>query len=247
MLGTRAADRHLGYLARATRAGLATRALPSPADGHLPIPILDDATLRRLRTTPTPPQAETADDVRRRLAADLGDLDPVRLAFDGNAAVGQSRVKVDGAVAATGVAQSSPFRHGEVVRYVGAMPTAFLRNDRDAATAPGKEVLVAMVRRYGLLPDAIVDQPKQSPVDAPIDGWYAGALRPRLETLLDHLPFGWDRRWLDDVLAPKWAEERYRQRVSLGHHTFQVVGMLASYASFCAVAERDAASRVGRP
>lgn len=240
VLGTRFTERHLGYLARATRGGLAMRTLPPPADGHLPLPVLDEAALRRLRTTPTPPQAETLAEVRTRLATGLTGLNSVRLAFDGNAAVGQSRVKVDGAVAATGVAQSSPFRHPEVVRYISAMPTNFLRNDGDAATAPGKEVLVAMVRRHGLLPDAVVDQPKQSPVDAPIDGWYAGVLRPRLEALLDQLPFGWDRRWLDDVLAPKWAEERYRQRVSLAHHTFQVVGMLASYASFCAVAERPA-------
>lgn len=240
VLGTRLAERHLGYVARATRGGLAVRALPAPADGHLPLPVLDAAALGRLRTTPTPPQAETVAEVRARLAGGLVGLDPVRLAFDGNAAVGQSRVKVDGAVAATGVAQSSPFRHPAVVRYVGSMPQHFLRGADDAATSPGKAVLVAMVRRHDLLPDAVIDQPKQSPVDAPIDAWYAGQLRPRLEALLDHLPFGWDRRWLDDVLAPKWAEERYRQRVSLAHHTFQVVGMLASYASFCATAERGA-------
>jgi len=178
--------------------------------------------------------------VRARLADGLGGLDPVRLAFDGNAVVGQSRVKVDGAVAATGVAQSSPFRHSDVVRFVASMPQGFLRPDGEVASSSGKAVLVAMVRKYGLLPDTIVDQSKQSPSDAPVDGWYAGILRPRLEALLDHLPFGWDRRWLDDVLAPKWVEERYRERVSLAHHTFQVVGMLASYASFCAVADARA-------
>jgi asparagine synthetase B (glutamine-hydrolysing) len=239
VLATRLAERRLGYVARATRGGLAVRALPAPADGHLPLPVLDAAALARLRTTPTPPQAESVAAVRARLAGGLVGLDPVRLAFDGNAAVGQSRVKVDGAVAATGVAQSSPFRHPEVVRFVGSMPQHFLRGDGEAATSPGKAVMVAMVRRHGLLPDAVIDQPKQSPVDAPIDAWYAGELRPRLEALLDRLPFGWDRRWLDDVLAPKWVEERYRQRVSLAHHTFQVVGMLASYASFCAVAEPE--------
>ena len=238
VLGARLVERQLGYLARATRAGLATQALAAPANGHLPLPVLDDTSLRRLRTTPTPPQSETVAEVRTRLATGLGDLDPVRLAFDGNAVVGQSRVKVDGAVADTGVAQSSPFRHPDVVRYITSMPTSFLRAEGSGTASPGKEVLVAMVRRAGLLPDAIIDQPKQSPSDSPIDGWYAGVLRPRLESLLDQLPFGWDRRWLDDVLAPKRAEERYRQRVSLAHHTFQVVGMLASYASFCAVAER---------
>lgn len=242
-LGTRLAERHLGYVARATRAGLATRSLPAPASGHLPLPILDAASLRRLRTTPTPPQAETVAEVRTRLAAHLGGLDPVRLAFDGNAVVGQSRVKVDGAVAATGVAQSSPFRHPEVVRYITSMPTSFLRGEGTGASAPGKEVLVAMVRRFALLPDAIIDQPKQSPSDSPIDRWYPGELRPRLEALLDHLPFGWDHRWLDDVLAPSRVEDLYRTRVSLAHHTFQVVGMLGSYASFCAVAQP--AARLG--
>jgi hypothetical protein len=232
VLATRAVERHLGHVARAARASLASLSLPDPARGHLPTRYLDDAALARLRTGPPPPQAETVDEVRRRLATGLGHLDPVRLAFDGHAVVGQSRVKVDGAVAATGVTQSSPFRHPMVRDYVAALPTDFLRRPGEPARAAGKELLVAMVRRHHLVPGFAIDQAKQSPSDSPVDQWYAGELRPRVVELLDGLPFGWDRRYLDDVLRPKWAEQVFRDRVSISHHCLQVVGLLASYASF---------------
>lgn len=232
VLSTRAVERHLGHVARAARGSLASLSLPHPARGHLPTRFLDDVALARLRTGPPPPQAESVDDVRRRLATGLGHLDPVRLAFDGHAVVGQSRIKVDGAVAATGVTQSSPFRHPMVRDYVAALPTDFLRRPGEPARAAGKELLVAMVRRHHLVPGYAIDQPKQSPSDSPVDRWYAGELRPRVMALLDGLPFDWDRRYLDDVLRPKWAEQVFRNRVSISHHCLQVVGLLASYASF---------------
>jgi hypothetical protein len=41
-----------------------------------------------------------------------------------------------------------------------------------------------------------------------------------------------NRDYIDEVLAPKWAEEVFRRRVSLGHHATQVIGLLCSYATF---------------
>lgn len=240
VLGTRAVERHLGHVARMARANLDNLRTPWPERGHLPTRLVDDRGLRRLRQGNDPAQAETPGQIRRRLAASVGGLDPVRLAFDGHALVGQSRVKVDGAVAATGVAQSSPFRHPAVRDWVASLPTGFLRTSEAPAAGAGKELLVAMVRKYNLLPDVIVDQPKQSPSDAPVDCWYASDLRPRLTSLLGDLPFEIDHRYLDDLLRPKWAEELFRRKVSISHHAFQVVGLLASYAGVCRVTKPGA-------
>ena len=141
-------------------------------------------------------------------------------------------MKVDGAVAATGVAQASPFMHARLRTFVSGIPFEFLRSSGSTASSAGKEVLVDMVRRRGLLPDLIIDQPKQSPSDSPVDGWYMGELRRDILDQLSDLPFSWDRKYVEGLLAPKAAEAWYRKRVSLSHHTMQVIGLLTSYASF---------------
>jgi asparagine synthetase B (glutamine-hydrolysing) len=234
-LATKFADRHLGHVARIGRSSLANLNLPMPARGHLPTRQLDDVALRRLRVDLPPPQQETITEIRTRLATGLEETDPVRLAFNGNALTGQSRVKVDGATAATGVAQSSPFLHPAVKDFVAALPTSYLRTEGAPAGAAGKELLVRMVRDNAMVPDLVIEQPKQSPSDSPIDAWYMGPLHERLVSLLDGLPFHYDRAYVEEILRPKRAEELFRERVSLAHHTFQAIGLLASYASFTGV------------
>jgi asparagine synthetase B (glutamine-hydrolysing) len=235
LLRSKFADRHLGHVGRTARASLDNLGMDAPARGHLPTRLLDDHALARLRLGPAPVQGESVKDIRNRLATGLGDHDPVRLAFHGHGLTGQSRVKVDGAVAATGVTQSTPFKHPLVRDWVASLPVDFLRTPGAPSAGAGKELLVAMVRRYDMVPEAIISQPKQSPSDSPIDTWYAGELRPRVLALLDQLPFAWDRNYVDEILAPKRAEELFRHKVSISHHAFQVIGLLASYASFAAV------------
>jgi hypothetical protein len=74
--------------------------------------------------------------------------------------------------------------------------------------------------------------PKQSPSTSPIDGWYAGPLRGVVDDLLAGLPFEYDRAYVDEILAPKRAEQVFRERVSLGRQAHQVIGLLCSYAAF---------------
>jgi len=231
-MSTRLADRHLGHVARMARSTLGNLLLPMPERGHLPTRYLDEVALGRLRRGPAPVQTESIEEIRHRLAAPLAGLDPVRLAFHGNALTGQSRVKVDGAVNATGVRQASPYQHPKLQRFVDSLPQQYLRPGDASAGSAGKAVLLEMVRRHRLLPEAIIDMPKQSPAEAPVDEWYAGPLRAEIASLLRHLPFEWDRRFLDALLRDKAAERVYRQRVALSHHAFQAVGLLASYASF---------------
>lgn len=241
VLHTRTADRHLGHVGRTARASLDNLTMDAPARGHLPTRLLDDHALARLRLGPAPVQAESVAAIRTRLASGLGGLDPVRLAFDGHGLTGQSRVKVDGAVAATGVTQSTPFKHPLVRDWVASLPVDFLRTPGAPSGGAGKELLMAMVRRYAMVPDVIINQPKQSPSDSPIDTWYSGELRPRVLALLDGLPFAWDRAYIDEILAPKRAEELFRRKVSISHQALQVIGLLGSYASFTAVASRNKA------
>lgn len=115
---------------------------------------------------------------------------------------------------------------------MSGIPFEFLRSSGSSASSAGKEILVDTVRRHGLLPDVIIDQPKQSPSDSPVDGWYMHELRDQILDQLTDLPFEWNRRYVEGLLAPKAAESWYRNKVSLSHHTMQVIGLLASYAAF---------------
>lgn len=231
VLATAPAERVLGHVARTGRSFLHNATLEMPVSGHLPTRYIDEHTLARLRPD-QPPQAESVEAVRRRLASGAADMDRVRLAFHGNGLNRQSQAKVDGSVRATGLVQYSPFRDPEVRDFVKALPTEYLRPADAPARDAGKAVLVEMVRRHGLLPADIVAMPKQSPSDSPIDTWYAGELRSDVMALLDDLPFDVDRGAIDDVLRPKRAEKLYRERASISHHAFQVIGVLASYAAF---------------
>jgi hypothetical protein len=169
---------------------------------------------------------------RERLAAPTADLDPTRRAFQGNAMTGQSKAKVEGSVATSGVAQFSPFMHPLLKDFAAQLPLEALRPEGSKASAAGKAVLVAMARKYALVPETIITMPKQSPSDSPIDRWYAGPLRPLVDELMGGLPFEIDRSYLDEILAPKRAEELFRSRVSISHHAFQAIGLLCSYATF---------------
>jgi asparagine synthase len=235
-LGTRAADRHLGHVARMGRSTLRSLLLPEPARGHLPTCYLDERALARVRDDAPPVQAETVGDIRLRLAEAVRELDSVRLAFNGMALTGQSRTKVDGAVAATGVVQRSPFLHPGLRSFITGLPTDYLRPPGMRAGAAGKALLVETVRRHRLLPDWVVDMPKQSPVDSPIDAWLSGPLREDVFRLLDRLPFAYDRAYVDELMLSRRVEDLYRERVSLGHQAFQAIGLLCSYAAFTSLA-----------
>ena len=153
-------------------------------------------------------------------------------AFHGNGLTGQSKVKVDGALAATGVPHFTPYLDPTLRSFVTSLPIDYLKRQDQSPATNGKELLVAMVRHYGLLPESFITQPKQSPVDSPVDGWYMNEIRDRIKSQLDALPFAPNRKYVEALLSPKAAERWYRNKVSIGHHTLQAIGLLASYAAF---------------
>ena len=231
-LQTTFAERHLGHVGRIMRSVLNNALLPEPARGHLPTQYLDHYALSQLRTGRAPQQAETMAALRMRLAGPTTQMDGPRRAFHGNGLTAQSKVKVDGAVCTTGLPHFSPYLHPELRAFVTSLPIEYLKNQNDSPSANGKELLVAMVRQYELLPDLFIDQPKQSPVDSPVDEWYMTCLKERITKQMEDLPFDVNTKYLKILLRNKHAENWYRNKVSIGHHTMQAVGLLASYASF---------------
>ncbi len=225
-------ERRGGHVVRTIRSVLRSQDLPWPARGHLPTQYLDEAALGQLRVSGWTVQEESVRHVRLRLSKGLENLDPVRLAFHGNALTGQSSTKVEGAVSTSGIPQFSPYLHPLLSRVASALPLELLRPSGAIAGSPGKAVLLDMVREYQLLPEFIIQMPKQSPTESPIDQWYAGPLRPLVHRLMEELPFEYERRYIDQILSPKWAEALFRARIGLSPHAFQAIGLLSSYAAF---------------
>ena len=112
-----------------------------------------------------------------------------------------------------------------------SLPAEALR-PADGSAGMGKDLLVRMSLELGLLPEVVVRQPKQSPSTSPVDAWYAGPLHDQVLRQLEGLPFAWDRRYVEDLLRPKWAEEQYRRRVSIDRHALRAIGLLMTYAGF---------------
>ena len=225
-------EKHLGHVGRTMRSVLGNLQLDEPARGHLPNRYLDDYALSLLRTGDGPLQNESVEDIRNRLAKDVEGQIGTRRAFHGNGITGQSKVKVDGCVASTGLPHFTPYTHPLFRSYIASLPIDYLKNQKDSPGANGKEILVAMVREFDLLPDAIINQPKQSPSDSPIDQWFQNELRSRVLKQLEHLPFEWNRNYVETVLQQKRAEQWYREKITMNHHALQVISLLTTYASF---------------
>ena len=231
-LRNRLAERHLGHVGRTMRSMLGNFLLEEPARGHLPNRYIDEYALSQLRVGAAPAQTETIEEIRNRLAQDVVGQVGTRRAFHGNGLTGQSKVKVDGSVAATGLPHFTPYTHPIFRTFVAGLPIDYLKKQDSSPGGNGKEVLVAMVREYGILPDVIIQQPKQSPSDSPVDNWYRQELRQEIFNQLEDLPFEWDRDYIQIVLQTKWAENWYREKVANNSQTLQAIGLLASYASF---------------
>ena len=231
-LRTEFAERRLGHVGRVVRSVVNNSFLPEPARGHLPSHYFDDFSQGQLREGIQPRQTETMLSIRMRLAAPTAAMDAARRAFHGNGLTLQSKVKVDGSVITTGLPQLSPFVYPEFRAFVSSMPIDYLKNQDASAAANGKEILVAMVRHYKLLPDLFIDQAKQSPSDSPVDEWYMTCLKAQIIEQIQDLPFEVNDEYVEVILKRKLAEKWYREKVSISHHALQVVGILASYASF---------------
>ena len=224
-------ERELGHTGRKARAVFEQADAVGAARGHLPTPIFDATARRRLRGS-APAQAESMDQIRARLVDGLDGLDAARLALHGHALIGQSRTKVEGTVAATGVVQTTPFLDGRLRRFAAGLDATLLRTPGAKAGDLGKQLLLDMAEQHALLPREVIFQPKQSPVDSPIDEWYAGPLRVEVLTLLDALPFSWDRGYVEHLLDGGRFDSWYRNGVAgLGHHVLQPIGLLCSYAA----------------
>lgn len=239
VLGSRALERRLGHPLRVGR-NLMTMLRREPlVRDHFAARALDNTSLEWARGEDLE-QERNVEDILRDLAQPVEHLSRVRRAYHSKALAGSNRNKVEGCFDTAGVAIVSPFSHPRFAKLAGSMSDELSR-PQDGPANMGKHALMQMAVTRGLLPSEIVYQPKRSPAEAPVDGWYRGDLRPLMEDLLGQLPFDIDRGFADSLFSRKASEDLFRRKVALDTIASHALTALATYGAFNGVLREDEA------
>lgn len=239
LAGSRWLEYRLGHPYRVARNLLDVLGRDPLTRGHFGSRAIDGRSLV-LAGRPGIAQERDVEDVLRELAAQTTGMSALRRAFHSKALSGSNKNKMEGCIDGTGVAVTSPFMHPRFAQVAARLPDELSRRE-GTDRGLGKYALTRMTEQFKLLPPEIIYQPKRSPAEAPVDGWYAGDLRPRVEELLGHLPFEIDQGYVDALLAPKLAERLYRRKVSLDTVATHALMALATYAAFARPLTKDRA------
>ena len=232
MLGFAFIERLFGHTARFTRNFLTIASRPMPRRGHISNRIFDRYSLRQLRKEKIH-QAMDSESILASLSLNLGQMSPVRLAYDGKSMPGLNKTKLAGASSASGMTVLSPFQHPHLVAFARTMPEHMLRPNTDSReSVTGKYLLMRAVERKKVLPPEIIHQPKQSPVGGMVDYWYMDTLKEFLLEQISNLPFDYDEAYVRSLLKPRLVDELFRKKVSLGDYILKAPSLLATYAAF---------------
>ncbi|WAT18763.1 asparagine synthase-related protein [Aurantiacibacter sp. MUD11] len=239
VFGSRALERRLGHPLRVGR-NLMTMLRREPlVRDHFAARALDNRSLEWARGGPFE-QERDVEEILRELAQPVANLSRVRRAYHSKALAGSNRNKVEGCFDTTGVAIVSPFSHPRFAKLASSMSDEMSRPQGGPANM-GKHALMQMAVTRELLPADIVYQPKRSPAEAPVDGWYRGELRPLMEDLLGQLPFEIDRQFADSLFSKKWSEDLFRNKVALDTIASHALTALATYGAFNGVLQETEA------
>jgi asparagine synthetase B (glutamine-hydrolysing) len=234
-----ALERRLGHPYRVALSMLRGLHRRMPARGYLSFRILDEVSLRQLRADAPPAAARDTEALINELSAPFAGLPSLRLAYLGKAAVSPNRNKMIGSADASGITIQSPYLHAGLKNFAVRLPEELMRpKDRTRSRVTGKYVLMKMAEEKGLLPPAIIYQPKMAAVDAPIDEWYAGPMRPLLLEMMDGLPFSVDSKYANRLLDGKLSERLFKRYVMVDKVISHAASLLATYAAFTGLARK---------
>lgn len=146
------------------------------------------------------------------------DMSLNKLAYAGRSNMGPNRLKLSGSMDLTGVSIFSPFMHNEIKALVMSFPDELMRpkGSGDAISDIGKYILTKMAQKYRILPDEIIFQKKQAPVNSPIDRWYENEFRPMILDVM--MKNKWspslDTQFINGMCNRKPLEEYYKNIIS---------------------------------
>ena len=233
-------ERYIGHPYRLARNVTRILRRQIPARAYISACSVDEFSLGQLVEGEIPVQVIDSEKTLARLAENGRGHSVVRMAYMGKSHVGLNQTKLEGCSSWSGVVLNSPYLHPALKRFAQLIPEDMSRPaHHNAGGAAGKYILTQMARQKGYLPDNIIDQPKRSPVMAPVDAWYKGSLRGGLMDQLKNLPFRTSKVYIASLFRDGWCERVFRKHVGISRYTSNVLSMLVTYASFSGCASSD--------
>jgi len=230
-------EKKLGHIYRLLLRVIRNSTLDDPERTFLMQRIFDETTIAR--TFDSTVLEETLESISQNIAT-ISDTIPStislnKLAYLGRSNMGPNRTKLSGTMDASSVIVQSPFMHNEIKKVIGLYPDSLLRPNSSGNTMSdiGKYALTQMTKRYNLLPDEIIFQKKQAPVNSPIDEWYRNELSETVEEMLVNSPWKIDKSFVRESLAgKKWPEEFYKESYSADKVVSHGLSLLLTTLSF---------------
>lgn len=230
-------EEKLGHVYRLILRVIRNAATENPARTFLMYRIFDETTIARTFKESDYSQVKSSvktsfDEYKDNIPseASLG-----KLAYMGRSNMGPNRAKLSGAMDLTGVILHSPFMHNEIKKLVGCYPDHLLRPQDSGNTMSdiGKYVLIKMTQKFELLPNEIIFQKKDSPVNSPIDDWYREDIHEFVLKTLEESPWSIDSDFVKkSMILKKIPEEIYKLKYSADKVATHSLSLLLSTLSF---------------
>ena len=144
--------------------------------------------------------------------------------------------KMVGGADQTGISVSAPYLHPTLKAFALSIPEELSRPGGDVpAKAAGKQILMKMADATGLLPPEVIYQKKVAAVDAPIDEWYEGPLRPVLDESFAGLPFDIDPAFASSLANRTLPERFFTRFIAADAVVSHAASLLATYGRYGAL------------
>jgi len=237
LLDSKLLEKNLGHIYRLIMRVIRNAKTDDPIRTFLMFRIFDESTLAHIFNTDRKL-------VERNLLSQINQIKDTipstlslnKLAYMGRSNMGPNRLKLSGSMDSTGVSIFSPFMHNEVKAFVMNLPDELMRpkDSGNKMSDIGKYILTKMTQKFELLPDEIIFQKKQAPVNSPIDKWYEHDFQNMIDKVLknDLSDFKVDEEFVHSMTKEKWVEEFYKSYISADKVTSHALSLLLTTLAF---------------
>lgn len=227
-------ERYFGHVYRLLLRVSRNKSLPKKTRLYLMYRILDENTLHYFFNEPLKSIEARVESTRSMVMKSIrNSFDTTQLAYEGRDNIVPNRLKLVGLMDSTGIPTYSPYLDPSIREYVSTLPEKLLRpNSKAKKTSLGKDILLRMANRAGLLPEKVIYQPKHAAVDGPLDFWYSNELSKQVEISLRGLNENISHKVLKSFTRKLFIETVYAKFFSVDSITSHATSMLVTYSSF---------------
>jgi asparagine synthetase B (glutamine-hydrolysing) len=237
MVGNTRLDQVIGHPYRIAMNLIRSMARKEPERDFITFRVFDETSLRWLRgDADSFGRNAYIEHTLTNLARPWTNLSKYRRAYIGKGYISPNKIKLVGCADSSGVPIISPYLHAGLKNMVMQIPDELLRPKGSRQPADiGKYILSKMAEKNKMLPKEVINQKKVAAIDAPIDRWFDEELKQESIKLMKYLPFEPDGGYMKNLFGYTAAEKLYMQFIATDKVLSYGVGLLLTYAAFCAL------------